>query len=341
MRPVPTLLSPALHMRPTLLSPARHASPSLLLAGPDDPFLYSFMLPVSTAVATSCQLCGIGGAALFSPIFLLIFPLLGPQYPLDSSAAAIASALLTETFGFASGLTGYASRGLVDWPTARQFVAASVPMALAGALAAGSIAAEPALLRGTYALLMLSISAYLVLTPTAAALATEECALPDGAREGGGELTSRTRVAADGRAFTFYAAPQADARSTGVTAGGSFLTGLLGVGVGEVVLPQLVKQCCMPLPLAAGTSVAVVVVTAAVAAAVQFAALAQATGGALVDAVPWSLVQWTIPGVLLGGQLAPFLATRQAFDDEQIERFAAGLFAVVGAAFAAKALQGG
>ena len=37
-------------------------------------------------------------------------------------------------------------------------------MALAGALAAGSLAAEPAVLRGAYALLMLSISAYLVLT---------------------------------------------------------------------------------------------------------------------------------------------------------------------------------
>ena len=39
------------------------------------------MLPTSIAVATSCQLSGIGGAALFSPIFLLAFPLLGPDYP--------------------------------------------------------------------------------------------------------------------------------------------------------------------------------------------------------------------------------------------------------------------
>ena len=110
------------------------------------------------------------------------------------------------------------------------------------------------------------------------------------------------------------------------------------VGIGEVVLPQLVKQCCMPLPVAAGTSVAVVVTTAAVAAVVQFVALAQATGGDLVSVVPWQLVRWTIPGVLIGGQLAPYLASRGAFTDEQIERFAAALFAVVGAAFAAKAL---
>ena len=38
---------------------------------------------------------------------------------------------------------------------------------------------------------------------------------------------------------------------------GGFLTGLLGVGIGETVLPQLVRGCCMPVPLAAGTSVAV------------------------------------------------------------------------------------
>ena len=74
---------------------------------------YSFMLPASTAVATCCQLCGIGGAALFSPIFLLVFPLLGPDYPLDSAAAAVASALLTETFGFASGLGGRSSTARV------------------------------------------------------------------------------------------------------------------------------------------------------------------------------------------------------------------------------------
>ena len=90
----------------------RLPSPTMVV---DDPtFQYAFMLPASTAVATSCQLAGIGGAALFSPIFLLIFPLLGPEYPLSSPAQAIASALLTEVFGFSSGLSGYARRGLVE-----------------------------------------------------------------------------------------------------------------------------------------------------------------------------------------------------------------------------------
>ena len=37
------------------------------------------------------------------------FPLLGPEYPLDSAAAAFNVALLTECFGFGSGLIGYSA----------------------------------------------------------------------------------------------------------------------------------------------------------------------------------------------------------------------------------------
>ena len=56
--------------------------------------------------------------------------------------------------------------------------------------------------------------------------------------------------------------PRGSLGSAGATGSGAFLTGLLGVGVGEVVLPQLVRGCCMPLPLAAGTSVATVLAAA-------------------------------------------------------------------------------
>ena len=189
----------------------RHAPAQLYLA--DDPTGYAFMLPASIAVATSCQLCGIGGAALFSPIFLLVFPLLGPEYPLASPAAAIASALLTEArtmlttlttltsltsltkpitpttstasttsattpplcvfpqvFGFSSGLSGYARRGLVAWPVALQFSAVAVPLAFVGALCAGTLASQTTLLRVVYAALMLGLAGYLILSPPAESL---------------------------------------------------------------------------------------------------------------------------------------------------------------------------
>ena len=55
--------------------------------------LYWFMFPVSIVVATCAMLSGIGGAALFTPIFILVFPLLGPEYVLNSTIAAISAAL--------------------------------------------------------------------------------------------------------------------------------------------------------------------------------------------------------------------------------------------------------
>ncbi len=77
--------------------------------------LYWFMFPVSIGVATCAMLSGIGGAALFTPIFVLVFPLLGPEYVLASTFAAISTALLTQTFGFLSGFVGYYRRRMIDF----------------------------------------------------------------------------------------------------------------------------------------------------------------------------------------------------------------------------------
>ena len=82
--------------------------------------IYWFMFPVSICVATSAMLSGIGGAALFIPIFAIIFPMLGPEYPLPM-AAAIGTALMTEVFGFSSGFVGYYRKGLIDFRSAVPF----------------------------------------------------------------------------------------------------------------------------------------------------------------------------------------------------------------------------
>ena len=304
---------------------------------------YAFMLPVAVVVATSCQLAGIGGAALFSPIFLLLFPYLGPQYPLDSAGAALASALLTECFGFASGLTGYARRGLVDWEVAGRFLVSSVPTALVGAVSAKYVTGNPALLQTLYATLMLALASYLLLSPRPDEIADEDCEVlgADGEQR---EL--RSKIAADGTKFSYLAPERGSKRGLATTSAGGSLTGLLGVGIGEVMLPQLVRGCCMPLPVAAGTSVAIVVTTALTAATVQFLTLASSVEGdgtlleGLVAVVPWNLVQYTVPGVLVGGQLAPFLASRGMFSDDDVERFAIALFTIVGVAFATKASSG-
>jgi len=317
----------------------------------ENPFQYAFMFPVMIAIATCCQLAGIGGAALLSPVLLLIFPLLGPSYPLQTAASAIASALLTECFGFASGLSGYARRGLVDWGIAFQFAVVSMPSALLGAIAASSVASNPMLLRGVYATLMIGLALYLTLAEKPdEQMLKEECDISGLDDDGSGLIQIMT---ADGTPYEYLPPKKGDWKSTSITAGGSGLTGLLGVGVGEVILPQLVRNCCMPIPVAAGTSVAIVVVTALTAAVVQFLTLASLISSSslsgtddtgiisgLIEVVPWSLVQFTIPGALIGGQVAPYLASRKLFSDEDIEQFTAALFGIIGIAFGVKFISG-
>jgi uncharacterized membrane protein YfcA len=303
---------------------------------------YAFMFPAMTVVAILCQSAGIGSAAILSPIFLLVFPLLGPEYPLPSAANAIASALLTECFGFISGLSGYWRRGLVDWNVVGIFLLLSLPACLLGALIEPSLATETTLLRGVYATLMLSLSFYLFTTDAPEDL-PEDCPVPEP-----DDPTYCSLTGADGFVYT-YLRPRQDWKTRGTTLFGAGLTGLLGVGIGEVVLPQLVRLACVPLPVAAGTSVAIVVMTALTAAVVQFAALASELTNtsqdvslvqALGQVIPWNLVQYTVPGAVLGGQIAPWITYNQLVDKDSVETAVAVLFGVIGVAFTIKCIMG-
>ncbi len=285
--------------------------------------IYWFMLPVSMMVATTAMLSGIGGAALFTPIFLIIFPLLGPEYPLAGPVAAIGVALLTETFGFSSGFVGYFRKGLIDFHGAVPFIAVGVPVAIAGALSARF--ADPDLLKGAYAALMLVLSVILLRHHAPVADVTPAHGeLSVGAADA---RPTRRITARDGRVYTYKIPRQGGgAAATGL---GAFLTGMLSVGIGEVVMPQLVKRCKVPVPVAAATSVLVVIVVVAAASFTQISAIV-AEGG--LAAVPWNLVVYTIPGVIIGGQIGPRLQGRIA--PRSIEQAIAILFAVIGISMA-------
>ena len=62
-------------------------------------FDYWYLFPASILIATLAMASGIGGAVFFSPIFLLVLKL--------EPNVAVGTALLTELFGFTSGLYAY------------------------------------------------------------------------------------------------------------------------------------------------------------------------------------------------------------------------------------------
>lgn len=296
--------------------------------------IYWFMFPVSILVATTAMLSGIGGAAMFIPIFLIIFPILGPEYPLPSIAASIGVALFTETFGFSSGFVGYFRKGLIDFKSAIPFIAVGVPIGILGAVLLTTFKEYDNLLKGAYAILMLALS-YEILRhheapPELLDDTTDDAEAADGestAVRPIREITDRT-----GHTYRFRAPRQGKgAAATGL---GAFLTGLLGVGIGEVVMPQLVKRNHVPVAVAAGTSVFIVIVVVAASSFTLISTLV-AQGG--LNAVPWNVVVYTVPAVIVGGQIGPWLQGRIA--QRTVERVIAYLFIVVGIAMAWIALR--
>lgn len=113
-----------------------------------------------------------------------------------------------------------------------------------------------------------------------------------------------------------------------LTGFGATMAGLVSTGIGEVEMPQLVKRCHMPVAVAAGTSILIVASTVLGASIAHIALLMQEGG---VDAVPWNLIVYTVPGAVIGGQLGARL--QGTISPKLMERSMASLFAVIGVLF--------
>ena len=268
--------------------------------------LYWFMFPVAIGVATCAMLSGIGGAALFTPIFVLLFPILGPEYVLASTFAAISTALLTQTFGFLSGFIGYYRRRMIDFDLAVRFIKISAPIAVIGALVAHAV--PDGILIAAYAVLVFILAIGMLFLRRRRSLA---------------------RPNYDGD----YPKPDIPSSDFVLTGVGAFLTGLVSVGIGEVIISRLTKRG-IPVGIAAATSVAIVFITILLATTTLVAQLV-ADGG--IGAVPWNLIVYEVPGVLIGGQIGPRLAGRVS--QRAMEKSIGLLFVLLAVAMMSVALR--
>lgn len=226
--------------------------------------LYWFMFPVAIFVATSAMLSGIGGAALFMPIYVLIFPLLGPQYPFETTILAVIVSLITMSFSFASGVSVYAIKRQIDYKLAFGFLAISIPMAFIASMIAPFL--DDRILLTIYSILIMGV------------------------------------------AFSiFRAKPGTTNKKSGIlshlmTGIGGFTTGAASVGIGEVVMPQLMAKQ-LTSGRAAGTSVFVVFVTVISSSVVLGIQLFRQNN----VTIPWNVICYTVPGVIIGAQIGPRL----------------------------------
>lgn len=123
------------------------------------------MLPISICIATIAMTFGIGGAAFFSPVFIVLFPLI--KVPTLAASDAFGAALLTELAGFTSGLIGYGYKGLIDYRTAFILSIMSVPMAIMGTMMKSMIAKKfgSQYLILTFAVVLLILVIYIIFNP--------------------------------------------------------------------------------------------------------------------------------------------------------------------------------
>ncbi len=283
------------------------------------------MFPACTGIVSLAMMLGIDGTAILTPAVILVFPLL--NIPSVSPAAAVTVGLFTEFFGFLSGLAGYRRQGLVDVKIGLRLAAFAVPVIIVSSLLAQI---SPALfLKLAFGILMVGLSAYLILTAKSTVRnAKLEAPPPSVDRiprkdESPDETVIRTKA---GREYRYKVCDRR--RGEIVCAVGSAFEGMISVGLGELVMPDLVRRCKIPIAVSAATSVFVMTLGVFAGSVTGIASLVVRGG---TDAVPWNLLLFTIPGAVIGGQIGS--KAQGALSSITMERLIVIIFAIIGVSF--------
>lgn len=273
---------------------------------------YWFMLPVAVLFSTTAMASGVEGATFFTPTFILALGL--------PAEIAIGTGLITEVFGFASGLTAYARRGLIDYRLGASLLAVTVPMALLGAWVAGLVAAD--ILKAILGTGLFAVAASFLRTPEPRDVAREDAFIED---EYGSDRAETCLITRAGERICYTVCNRTEGRAlAGV---GALFLGMISTGLGELSGYFLLRRCRVPSRVAVATSVFVVAVTALLASTGHFIKFAEAGGETLATVL--GLVMFTVPGAIIGGQIGPFVASR--ISQHTLERSLAVLFILVAA----------
>ena len=247
---------------------------------------YWCMFPVAMLVATAAMASGVEGATFFTPIFLLALGL-----PVE---VAIGTGLITEVFGFASGLVAYSRKRLIDYKLGRNLLVMTIPLALLGTWMAGWVA--PLILKVILGMGLFAVALSFLRTPEHEEVGRMDNAIDE---EYGGEKAETSLVTAEDEEILYKVCNPNEGRLIAGT--GALFMGLISTGLGEMNAYFLLQRCRVPSKVSVATSVFVVAVTALIAASGHFYKFIQA-GGEVLDTV-LSLVMFMVPGVIIGGQI--------------------------------------
>lgn len=252
-----------------------------------------FMFPVSILIATIAMASGVEGATFFAPFFLLALRL-----PPD---IAIGTGLITEVFGFASGLFAYTRKRLIDYSLGLNLLIIAIPAAILGTWASSRVA--PDILKA-----ILGVGLAVVGISFLRALSHKQVIMLDNEIQASVPQRGNTTrlVSADGEEIEYQVCNRTEGMA--ISGVGALFMGLVSTGLGEMNGYFLLQRCRVPSKVAVATSVFVVAITALVAASGHLVGFIQNGGDALTTVV--NLCLFTVPGVIIGGQLGSLVADR-------------------------------
>lgn len=192
------------------------------------------------AVGAYGTLIGAGGGFLLVPLLLVLYPGDPPELLTSISLAAV-------FFNAFSGTIAYVRQRRVDYLAANAFALATIPGAIAGALAVSLFPRR--LFDGVFALVLLSVAVFLVVRPAARVVQRAHRR---------GEVT-RMITDAHGDTF-FYSYNIAAGVALSLVVG--LVSSLLGIGGGVIHVPMMVRLLHFPAHIATATSQYVLTVTA-------------------------------------------------------------------------------
>ncbi len=270
-----------------------------------------FLFPSAIMISTIAMASGVGGAIFFSPLFIIVLGL--------DPKVAIGAALLTELFGFSSGLIAYKKSKLIDFKLGIAMLKFSIPAAVLGTLLGAYIPSD--ILKAIFATGIIYIGYQIFISWRAEEREKQEALNKrEFAINYESELTDANK-----NVFRYTVCYKNQGRMF-ATIGGMFV-GMISVGLGELMDFHLVSRCKVPTPVAVATAIFAVVVTVFVASIGHFYNFFFNSPPAVMNQA-LAVVMFTIPGVLIGGQIGPRL--QRILSPDIIKAGLSILFIIVG-----------
>ena len=248
-----------------------------------------YLLPISIGIATIAMSSGIGGAVFFSPLFMIGLAL--------EPKIAIGAALATELFGFSSGLYSYWKAKLIDFELGINLLLYSIPFAILGTVYVDLV--PPIVLKAIFGVGIIFIGFQLFTSWRE----EEKLKLEADHKKEFEKNYEKSLTDEDGNLYRYTVCHKNMGRMFAAV-GGAFL-GMISVGLAELQEYHLVAKCKVPTRVAVATSIFVVVITVLIASIGHFYEFVQ-EGGEVFNQVV-NLIIFTIPGVIIGGQIGPRL----------------------------------